>query len=362
MARAARGGGSLEVIRAAVSRIREGDLAPLYFIHGEEGYLRDEVLRALRRAVLGEEARDFCHDSFYWETANAADISAAAQTLPLAGARRLVEVHGIGQVDEGGASVLLPLIGDPPPSAVMVFTAEKADMRRTFFRKLGEAGVTLRAAAPTERELPAWAQSRAEALGFTLTRDAAMLLAEWVEPSLGRIGAELEKLASYVKPGEAAGEDAVRDLVGRSKVEAMYKLGDALVAGDVPRSLALARDLSEGEKGPPFLIGFLRNQVRRWTIAKAAARKKMPDAELAEILGVKPFVAGRAKQNVRGVSAKFLRGLYGGLLKVDRRVKRAGREKAGLQALELFIMDLARDPGGFAGSRGGGYRKGAARG
>ncbi len=347
MARSPRRRGSGEEVRGALSRLRSGKIDSLYLLHGPETFLRDEFVGEIRRAVLGDEGSDFNHDFFTWGETPARDI-AAAQTLPFMGGRRLIEVRGLGQVADHDAEILSPLIDDPSPEAVVVFTAERADMRRAFFKKLAGAGAALKLEPPPQRELPQWAQSQAEGLGFTLTREAAMLLAEWVEPSLGRIRSELEKLAAYLGPKKTADEEDVRSLVGRSRAEAMYKLGDFLAEGNAGRALALVGDLSETDSGPQFLVGFLRNQIRRWTIARAGERKGLGQKELAELLGVPPFAAGRIQQQARKASPRFLRDLYGKLLAVDRRVKRSGGSTAALRAIELFIIEVNRDSTGFS--------------
>lgn len=351
MARSPRRRGSGEAVQNALSLLKKGEPSSIYLLHGEESFLREGVVREIRLSVLGEEGSDFNHDIFTWGETASADIAAAVMTLPFMGGRRLVEVHGMGLPDDKDADILEPLFNDPPSTAVVVFIAEKADMRRTFFKNLAGAGTALKMEPPSEREIPGWAQSQAQGLGFTLTREAAMLLAEWVEPSLGRIRAELEKLAAYLGPEKVADEDAVRDLVGRSKVEAMYKLGDMLVAGDVSKSIALARDLGQTDAGPQFLVGFLRNQIRRWAIVKASTRSGMGKNELAEMLGVPPFAVERLQRQVSRASARFFRELYGKLLAVDRRIKRSGKGSVSLQAIDIFIIDMCIGNGGFGAGR-----------
>ncbi|MEE9274049.1 MAG: DNA polymerase III subunit delta [bacterium] len=348
--RRGRGGGGGE-LAAALAAIRRGEAAPLYFLHGEEAFLRDEFLRALRAAVLEEGGGDFNHDRFDWAPGKAPDVVAAAQTLPFMSPRRLIEVRGIENVGEEDAALFFPLFADLPPTSVLVLIAERADMRKTFFRRLREAGRSVALDPPGEREIPAWLCAQAEALGFSLHGEAAALLVEMVDPSLGRLRTELEKLAAYVGTEGAAGVEEVRDLVGRSKVEALYRLNEALAAGSASRALGLVHQLTESEP-PPVLIGLLRNQVRRWTIAKAAGRKRIPAQELAGILRVPPYSVNRILKEVERVSGRFLRGLYGRLLAADRRIKRAGSDGAARQALDLFVMEACRAPDGFGRRRG----------
>jgi len=52
---------------------------------------------------------------------------------------------------------------------------------------------------PADRELPVWIRSQAEGMGFKITPGAAALLADLVDPSLGRLRSELEKLIAELR-------------------------------------------------------------------------------------------------------------------------------------------------------------------
>ena len=346
--RAKRQGGDVE---GFLARIRGGNLASVYLIHGSEKFLRDVCVRAVREAVLEEGAGAFNHDKFDWETARAGAVAAAAETLPFMAPRRLVEVRGFDKVNEGEAGIILSLLKIPPPQAVLLFVCDKADNRRTVFRRMGEVGLALRVETPSERELPAWLTLQAKGLGISLRPDAASLLVDMVEPSMGRLRGELEKLAAYLGPDGEANEAAVRELVGRSKVEAMFKLADALAEGTTGRALALIGQLVETGTSPIMLLGVLRNQIRRWTIAKAAIRQGMAPDEMAKLLGVPPFAIDRLRRQVAKPSPVFLRGLYRKLLATDRRLKRTGSDRLAREALEVFVMEMGRAPNGFAPRR-----------
>lgn len=332
---------------AAISRLRKGIISKVYLLHGSESFLRDEFLCKIRDAVLETESTDFNHDTFDWDRSHPADIVSAVQTLPFMASRRLVEVHGIGSMREADSNLLMPLLDNPAPSSVVVFIAEKVDFRRVFFKKIKRIGESIRMEPPAEKKLPCWVQSQAKKLGFDIAPEAAVLLVDMVDPSLGRLRSELEKLSLYLGPKEVAGVDTVREMVGRSRADAMYKLGDSLAEGDTPRALALLRGLAETEINLEFLIGFLRNQIRRWIIIKTSSAQGMGANELAGLLGIPSFAVDRLRRHVNRASARFLRTLYQKLLAVDRQIKRSGRQATGLHSLEFFIMDMCTDTGGF---------------
>ena len=79
-------------VRTVLADLRAGRISPLYLLHGPEALLRDQLVRAIRQAVLPKEAADFNHDRFHWPETRAADLAAAAIRKPKATAARRVGV------------------------------------------------------------------------------------------------------------------------------------------------------------------------------------------------------------------------------------------------------------------------------
>lgn len=358
--------------RPVLADLKAGRISPLYLLHGPEVLLRDQLVRAIRLAVLPREAADFNHDRFHWPEAQAADVAAAAQTLPFMAPRRLIEVRGFelrtSEEEEEESSteqdeevaILLNLFSDLPETTVLLFTAEKADMRHKVFQRMREAGTALPMETPSESELPEWLRLQAEDLGFAVSSEAASLLVEAVEPSLSRLRAELEKLVAYVGPGREAGVEEVMEVVGRSRIEALYELGNALSKGNTSAALQMLHRLCD-TKSPYAVVGTLRNQLKSWLSAKAFLLRKKSNHEMASILKMAPYRAERLMEEVQGVSGRFLRSLYGKLIEVDRRIKRSGDDRRRREALEMLILEMSQDPGGFRRGRRAGPGSAAAR-
>ena len=312
---------------------------PIYLLEGADSYLRDEYLRVVRRKVFGDGPGDFNHDRFDWIEADASGIIAIAQTLPFMAEKRLVEVLNFARPGERDESIFLSYLDHPSASTVLVFCAENIDMRTTFFQRLVKASVVCRVDSLEGEELKKWLHGRALELGFELRPNAADLLVEMVKPSMMRLSTELEKIAAYVMPGTLAGEEEIREIIGHSREELLYKLGDSLSQGSLSGTLVLLRRMMETEH-PVVFIGLLRNLIRRWTISKALIRKGRGAQGISQVLGLPPFVGKRLESQVRGLGSAYLRELYGKLLQVDRKLKRTSDMKAARQTLELFLVDV----------------------
>lgn len=334
---------------SALSDLEAAPTRPLYLLQGKDAFLRDECLRAIRRKVFGGEPDDFNRDRFDWAEADAAEIAAIARTLPFMAEKRLIEVLDFAKPNARDESILLAYLDEPSPSTVLAFCVEIADMRTTFFQRLAKASMVCRADALKGRELTKWLHARAAGLGFELRPEAAELLVEMVKPSMGRLNAELEKIACYAMPAASAGAPEVRAVVGRSREELLYRLGDSISQGSLGETLALLRRMLETEH-PVVFIGLLRNLIRRWTIAKALMRGGKGAREISEALGAPLFAAQRLEGQVRRLRSAYPRELYGKLLQADRKLKRTSDMRVARQTLELFLVDARLSRGGTRGA------------
>ncbi len=323
----------------ALSDLKNAPPKPIYLLEGTDSFLRDEYLRVVRRKVFGDEPGDFNHDRFDWTEADASEIIAIAQTLPFMAEKRLIEVLNFARPGERDESVFLSYLDHPSASTVLVFCAENIDMRTTFFQRLVKESVVCRVDSLEGEDLKKWLHGRAVELGFELHPKATDLLVEMVKPSMMRLSTELEKIASYVMPGTLAGEEEVREIIGHSKEELLYKLGDSLSQESLSGTLVLLRRMMETEH-PVVFIGLLRNLIRRWTISKALIRNGRGAQGISQVLGLPAFVGKRLESQVRGLGSAYLRELYGKLLQVDRKLKRTSDMKVARQTLELFLVDV----------------------
>ena len=324
---------------AALSDVQNAPTQPVYLLEGKDPFLRDEYLRVIRRKVLGDGPDDFTHDRFDWAEADAPAIITIAQTMPFMAEKRLIEILNFTRPGERDESILLSYLESPSESTVLVFCVENVDMRTTFFQRLVKASAHCRVDILEGEELKKWLHGRAVELGFELRPEAADMLVAMVKPSMMRLSTELEKIASYLMPGTVAGAEEIREIVGHSREELLYKLGDSLSQGSLGGTLALLRRMMETEH-PVVFIGLLRNLIRRWTISKSLIRSGRGAQGISQTLGLQPFVARRLESQVRGLRSAYLRELYGKLLQVDRKLKRTSDMKVARQTLELFLVDV----------------------
>jgi len=264
-------------------QLATGDLAPLYFVVGEEAPLRDDAVAAIRAAVLGPDDANvgaFNSDVVYGDETEAAEILTLCGNLPMFATWRLVVVKEVGALGVREAERLLPYLEEPVESTCLVLTGGKVDGRVKFFQALKQAAVSVDCAPLDARALPAWVQDQAGALGLRLDEAARELLIEASGGALGVLCREMEKLAAYVAPNTRVTAADVEAVQGADTGGSVHDLIDALQRRDRVGSLrSLSKVLDAGE--PPLrVLGFLAACWRNMWRTRKFSEEMLRDFEL----------------------------------------------------------------------------------
>lgn len=317
--------------------LKQKGIAPLYLVGGDEDYLRDQAVAAIKAAVLGGTGGGgadnpaaegggldvFNEDLLYADESEAAEILARAGSVPVFAARRLVLVKSTEKLPVRDGEALLPYLQAPCETTTLVFVAgKKLDERRKFTQALYKAATVVDCASLPEPQLPEWIRREAGLAGVRvndeavlLLRDLAVSLKEAAGGSLYLIRRELEKLAAYVLEGRIAGSADVAALRGVEPGASVFDLTAAIGARDRGRVLRiLARNLEAGED-PLRILGALAWQYRRIWKSKEQPRqwgresdvsRFFPDARLRAAFRLFPETDSKLKGAAGGSKALVL--------------------------------------------------------
>jgi DNA polymerase-3 subunit delta len=263
---------------------------PLYTIHGDEPLLAQEAgdaVRAAARAAGYGERKVFTVGNaahFDWD-----GFVGASQAMSLFAERQLIELRlPNGKPGKEGSEALQRYCESLSDDVVTLIHLPKLDFQQLksgWFTALDAAGVLIRVDAVERRDLPAWIARRLAAQGQRVAQGEAgqrtlAFFADRVEGNLLAAHQELQKLALLYPaspPGRAGGDAAVE--LSFEQVEAavlnvarydVFKLGEAVLAGQVARALRMLDGL-EAEGEAPVLV--------HWTLAEdIRALKRIKDA------------------------------------------------------------------------------------
>jgi DNA polymerase-3 subunit delta len=338
----------------AIEEARSGRLRPVYLVVGEERYYRQQVVAALRQAVVGSDGASLNEDQFVAGEVDAKVVLGAARTLPMFGPRRLVTLRSLERWDnksdaeakEAKGVVHKPLdqLADYAASAVdtttLLLIAEKIDNRRRLITVARKEGFLVVCASPPRNVLPGWVRQRAREHGHAMTPQAAELLAELVGADLCALGDALERVELFVGKGIELTEGVVLECVANMQPGTVWDLASAVGRRDAGAALAaLDRVFEPG--GGPRLVGLLCWSARQLIRFGSARRAGLSADDAARQAGVPPFKVRELSDQLRQLPLERAEQWLETLAQVDFDLKGGSRlpQKA---VLETALLGFCR--------------------
>ena len=308
--------------RDVLGDIAAGELAPIYCLHGNERFLVDRCLAALRSAVLGSEkagATGLDYDVFDLKETMLAQVLGSARTLPMFSKRRLVIAEGIDEVKAADLEPLVKYVADPNPRGCLVLVGDKVDGRLRAFAALRKAGFLHEFVRLKDRDLVSWVAGEARRRSLDIEPGAVQALAEFAGPDLGRVAHSLEQVALFA--GGRIKRAHVEELIPESREHGVFELTRAIGTGNVQLALSLVSNMLRNRE-PALKIQFmLLRQLRQIWRAKELATANMPRAAMAAAVGLPPFFLDDVLVPARRMSVTSLRRSFDRLYQADRAFK-----------------------------------------
>jgi DNA polymerase-3 subunit delta len=208
---------------------------PVYYLFGEDDFLKEHATRDLVDAAVDPATRDFNLEIRRAGELDAETLDALLSTPPMLAERRVVVLRDVDKLKKAARTLLDRYLGRPAHDTVLVLVAPSGAKPD---KTLSVHATAVEYAPLTGDRLPRWVTYHAQhELGRTITPAAVALLLEAVGSDLAQLAVELEKLASYTT--EAIDERAVADVVGVRRGESLGDLLDAVAAKDVGAALGL---------------------------------------------------------------------------------------------------------------------------
>ncbi len=282
--------------------LKKGQIEPVYFLYGEETYLRDAAKdKIVEAALTGTLLREFNDSSFDLLTGDIRDAIAAAEQLPLMSERRVVVVKNLNKLegrkkfdeDEDAdaslaAQVLMAYLQRPVATSVVIFTSDDVDKRRKY-AKLLLAGAAYEFKPLQQRELPAWIREYLRTLDTEIDSAAVSVLADALTSDLVTVKNELNKLAAAALPSRRVTVDLVDQLSRRSREHMNWDLTDSIVSRNRRQAVRVLRNLLDDGAEPVLLTAVIAGTFRRMGLAKELLVRGASSGEIFSEVRVPSF-------------------------------------------------------------------------
>src|SRR5579859_1734396 len=327
----------------------------LFVLYGTDRLAVRERRDALIREQLPADSADLALSRLDGQKCTADELARAVQAVPFFGDRRIVVADDLLTRFEqkrrrppspDGADAPEPDGESPPPEAAPALA--KNDPARPFIAALtliapsttlilwergtvpknnsllkaaAKLGTVTAYEAPEAGNLEDWIFARARSKGVRLKPEVARLLDDHLGQDLEVLDSELEKLSLFA--GDAGVVDAamVRLLTPQTRQADTFQLLIAASDRRTAEALSLLHELLDNGVAPVAVIGMLGSQVRKLLQVQALAAQRLPPADIAQRLGMRPYPTKLAVESLRYYSPAGLRDLHARLIQIDQAIK-----------------------------------------
>jgi DNA polymerase III subunit delta len=266
------------------------DLKPAYLVCGDDDAKIDAWRSRVRRRAEDERGPGGL-ETFDARQSGPDEVAAALSTLSFETGTRYLLVDDVGAWKAGELGTLEEGLATLPPDTVLVLIV-RGKAHKQLAKAVERANGEVREyTAPKAWQLPKWCVERARELGLQLDQDAAKELVGRVGQSQQRLSRELEKMALALHPSSNVTIADVERFAASDSAPQVYDLADALVAGDLRETLALAEELESYGERPGRLVFPIIRRLREVHRAAALLESGMPEQKVAEALNAPPWLA-----------------------------------------------------------------------
>lgn len=325
---------------------------PVCAVFGDEAFLRRQAIARLRRAVLGDDEGDFSLTVFPGRSAEFLEVAEELATMAMFGpSRRLVLVEEAGEFVKRFRSQLEDYVASPDKNNILVLEVSSWPANTRLAKAVAAAGLAIQCKTPAGAQLGSWLVRWAkQSHGFQLTRPAADLLVDMVEPELGLLDQELAKLALLADPQGRVTPAQVGQAIGTWRAKTTWDMLDSVLDGNAQEAMVqLDRLLLAGEQ-PIAVLGKIAASLRRLAAATRlirsaeAAGRRIALRDALRQAGVQPFVLEKTQRQLRRLGRHRGAKLYRWLLQADLDLKGASHLPPRLILERLLVRLAAQAP------------------
>lgn len=298
-------------------------LKPLYVLVGDEPLAQRESLDTLRTAARNQgydERTGFIVErNFNWQ-----QLAAFGQSSSLFASHRILELSiPSGKPGTEGGKALQALAHEPLADTVVIVILPSLDRdgkNSAWFSALEQGGIILMLEEVEAQHLPKWIAQRLALQNQQADAETLEFLAHQVEGNLLAAHQEIQKLGLLYPAGQLKPEQ-VRDAVLNVSRYDAFQLGEAVLAGDVGRTVRILQGLQDEGAQPVAVMNpllWILVPLVRVKQAESRGENIASVMQQARIYGDRQALVRRA---IARLSLKQLQAALAKLAEIDRTAK-----------------------------------------
>jgi len=247
-----------------LSAALQKELAPVYFISGDEplqmGEMADAVRAAARKAGYDSREVLVADSGFSWN-----ELMESAGSLSIFTDKKIIDLRlSTGAPGTEGAKALTDYCEHLPEDTLLLITSAKlasSSLKSRWFQALDKVGCIIQVWPLEGQNLIHWLQQRMQQRGLQAEAEGIRILASRIEGNLLAAAQEIEKLYVLYGSGRLSNQQ-ILDVVADSSRFDVFKLMDSVLAAKVGRIFKILSGLQAEGVAAPVVLWALTREAR----------------------------------------------------------------------------------------------------
>ncbi len=317
--------------QTAIQALHQGNISPVYTLHGTESYLRDTFIQTVMDQIdkLDDGEVDVTHIDLKEQTIP--EMIDEANMYSFFSQYRIVIVDDIDvligssatKLSKANERMFLDYLSHPNPNTILIFNhlSDQMDKRRKITKQLMKDTTFIDISQMNEQGVARYLQDYLSHSDLRMSKEAVQTLLMRTDYQLTAIMTELNKLEAYALSGNTITVEVIKQLVPRTLESDVFELSNAVVNFQIDKAVQIYQDLLLNQHEPIALHALLISQFRLFIQVRLLASKGYLEGDIAKQLNVHPYRVKLAMQNNRKIPYPVLIELYEEMTEIDFNLK-----------------------------------------
>lgn len=319
-------------------------LGRLYFLHGEETYLRDHYLGRMKEMLLDGGMGTFNLHQIDGKEVSPHKLEELIDCLPMMAERTLVLVTDFdffkaGESDREKYGEIFENLPDYCCLiAVYDLIAFKADARMKLTKTVKQVGQIVHFAPQPQSDLVDWIRRRFRALEKDIDTRLAMELIFLCGDLMNNLASEIAKIGAYAKGARITREDI--DAVATPQLDAVvFQMTNFMGEGNFDGAMGVLGKLYQMQEAPIKIMFTVSKQMRQLYAARLMRDGRYTTQQIGAALSIQSYPAEKLAQSAARFPISWCRQGVVRCGETDYAMKSAGLD--GQQLLTGLVLELA---------------------
>jgi len=331
--------------REFITELERGNVALAYLFEGEEGYLKKEALKRLKKKIISPDYEDFNYERFSGADSSVSQIIESVSTLPLKGKWRLVVVEEVDKLSEKNQKIVAEYLDNPVKTTCLVCLGEKIDKRKKLYKDFLKKGKIVSFYSLYDGEIIDWVKKRVEGENKRISPPALFCIKERVGSARRDLNNSIERLLLYIHPRKVIEKEDVEEVLGEGAGGGVFDLTKSIRERNLAGAISILAKLLERGEIPLRIHSLITREMRILLRIKEREGRISSQEACTIIFGPRSYyplfytkIASDYIRAVRKFDFPDLITSYQYLVETEASIK-TGREEPDL-AIERMILNI----------------------